>query len=120
MHDDLSSAPQRVVADGVHVADDDVGLQPELTQSIGAAVDTDEHRPVLADVRPQRAEVLSVVITTYDDKGVPTVELRVDVGNADPVQQQLALAPQVLHGVGGEGLELQRQSSPRLGHRGCE
>ena len=94
------------------------GLRPRLDERVGAAVDPDEHRAVLADVGAQRAQVLLVVVAAHDDEGVPAVELGGDVGDADAVEQQLALAAQVLHRVGGERLELDGQPGPRLGHRG--
>ena len=55
-----SSAPivERALRDRVEVADDDVGLEPDLEERVGAAVDADEHRLVLTDVRAQRAEVV--------------------------------------------------------------
>src|SRR3954466_15589458 len=46
----LTPASGRVVAHRVHVADDHVGLVAGLPQRVGAAVDTDQHRPVVADV----------------------------------------------------------------------
>ena len=61
---------------GVHVADDHVGLVAGLEQRVGAAVDADEHRPVLPDVGAQRREVLLVVVAPDDDEHVPAVELR--------------------------------------------
>ena len=51
------------------------GLKPMLEQRVGAAVDTDEHRLVLADVRAQRGEVAAVVVTAHDDQRVATREL---------------------------------------------
>ena len=53
VHDDLGAAAQRVVGHRVHVADDEVGLVPRLDERVGAAVDADEHRLVLADVVAQ-------------------------------------------------------------------
>ena len=50
VHDDLGAAAQRVVGHRVHVADDEVGLVAGLDQRVGAAVDPDQDRPVLADV----------------------------------------------------------------------
>ena len=44
MHDELGSAPQRLVGHRVHVADDDVGREPGLHDRVGSAVDADEHR----------------------------------------------------------------------------
>ena len=75
-----SSAPQREALGRhrVEVADDDVGLEPVLEQRVGAAVDADEHRLVLADVRPQRGEVGAVVVAAHDDERVPALELGVE------------------------------------------
>src|SRR6185503_18728185 len=39
------------------------------------------------------------------------------VGNADPVQEELALAPEVLHRVGGKGLQLYGEPGARVAHR---
>ena len=66
-----------VLGHRVEVADDDVGLEADLEQRVGAAVDTDEHRPVLADVRPQRGEVAAVVVTAHDHERVAALELGV-------------------------------------------
>ena len=51
------------------------GFSPMLEQRVGAAVDADEHRPVLADVGPQRGEVALVVVAAHDDERVPALEL---------------------------------------------
>ena len=50
VHDDLGAAAQGRVGDRVHVADDEVGLVAGLEERVGAAVDADEDRAVLADV----------------------------------------------------------------------
>ena len=47
VHDHLGAAGQRVVADGVHVADDHVGPVAGLEQRVRAAVHPDQHRPAL-------------------------------------------------------------------------
>ena len=74
--DQLGAAAQRAVRDGVEVADDDVGLEADLEQRVGAAVDADEHRLVLAQVRLQRREVALVVVAAHDDERVPALDLR--------------------------------------------
>ena len=48
---------------------------------------------------------------------MPAVDLRGDVGDADAVQQERALPLHVLHRVGRERLELDREPGLRLGHR---
>ena len=63
-----------------------------LQQRVRAAVHADQHRPVLADVGPQRRQVLAVVVAAHDDQDVPAVEIGAHVGHADAVEQQLALA----------------------------
>ena len=52
------------------------GLRPMLEQRVGAAVDADQHRPVLADVRAQRGEVGAVVVPAHDDERVASGERR--------------------------------------------
>ena len=110
VHDDLGPAAQRVVGHRVHVADDEVGPVPRLDERVGAAVDADEDRLVLADVVAERLQVLLVVVAAHDDEGVPAVEVGADVGHADAVEEQLALLAQVVHGV------LRRR--PRAGRTG--
>ena len=75
VHDDLGAAAQGVVGDRVHVADDEVGLVPRLDERVGAAVDADEDRLVLADVVAQGLQVLLVVVAAHDDERVPAVEV---------------------------------------------
>ena len=53
------------------------------------------------------------MVAAHDDEDVPAVEVGADVGHADAVEEQLALA-QVLHRVRGERLELVGQPGPRL------
>ena len=52
---EIGAGRQRALGHRVEVADDDVGLEAHLEQRVGAAVDADEHRPVLADVGAQAA-----------------------------------------------------------------
>jgi hypothetical protein len=117
VHDDLGTAAQDVVAHRVHVADDHVRSVAGLDERVGTAVDPDQHRPVVPDVGPQRLQVLLVVVAADDDQHVPALDLGGHVRDADAVEQQRALALHVLHRVGGEGLQLDRQPGPRLGHR---
>ena len=51
-------------------------LEPSVEQRVGAAVDRDQHRLVLADVRPQRLEVVLVVVAAHDDQRVTAVDRR--------------------------------------------
>ena len=76
--DARARAPQCIARVGqrVEVADDDVGHPAELEQHVGTAVDRDEHGLELADVRPQRTEVVLVVVPAHDDQRVATADLR--------------------------------------------
>ena len=58
------------------------GCEPDLEQRVGATVDGDEHRLVLADVRPQRAQVVPVVVAAHDDERVPAADLDVAAAGA--------------------------------------
>jgi len=113
MHDEFGAAAQRRVGHRVHVPDDQVGRVAVLEQRVGAAVHPDEHRPVLADIGLERAQVLAVVVAADDDQHVLPVEVGADVGHPDAVEEQVALAAQVLHRVRREGLELGGQPGAR-------
>ncbi len=106
VHDHLGPAGERAIRDGVHVPDDHVRLVPRLEQRVSAAVDSDQHGLVLADVVLERFQVVGVVEAADDDDDVPPGELRLDRGDAHALEQQLALAAHELRGVDGEGLEL--------------
>ena len=99
-----SSAPleQRLVGDRVHVADDDVGLEPGLEDGVGAAVHADEHGLHLADVRLQRVEVFLVVVAAHDDHDVAVVQVRLHVRDADTLGQQRLLLVEELERVARE------------------
>ena len=58
------------------------------------------------------------MVAAHHDQRVPALELGRDVGHADAVEEQLALAPEVLHRVGGERLELYGEPGARVAHRG--
>ena len=108
VHDELRAAVQRRVGHRVEVADDDVGLEAELEQRVGAAVDADRDGLDLPQVAGalQGGEVLAVVDAPHHDEGVAALERRAHVGQVRAVGGQVVLALQVLEGVGGEPLEL--------------
>src|SRR4029450_5356602 len=70
VHDKLSARMQSRVGDRIHVPDDDVGPVARLDERVRAAIDTDEDRAILAEIRPQRSEVFAVVVTANDDQEV--------------------------------------------------
>ena len=106
MEDQLGAAGEGLGGDRVHVADDDVGPQADVEEGVRSAVDADEHRPEVGDVAAaQRCEVGLVAIAPDDDEDVPPVEVGVNLGQADRLDEVLALVTQVLDGVLGETLE---------------
>ena len=68
---------------GVHVADDHVRREALLEQRVRAAVDADEHRAHVADVRAQRAQVALVVDAAHDDQRGPVAEVGVEARQLD-------------------------------------
>jgi hypothetical protein len=117
----FGAGAQAAVGDGVHVPEDDVGLEPRLEHRVRAAVHAHDERTELAHVRAQHREVLLVVVATDDDEDVPPLEDGPDLRHPDAVDDEVALALDVLHRVLGECLELagQAQAGPlgRLGDR---
>ena len=76
--DELGAGAQRAVGDGVEVPDDHVRGEPHLAQRVGAAVDRDEHRAEVADVRPHHPQVGLVARPARDDERVPVAEPRAE------------------------------------------
>ena len=115
----ISSAPHRTAPslERVEVADDDVGLEADVEQRVGAAVDADEHRLVLAQVGLQRLEVALVVVPAHDDHRVPALDLRAQRRQLDRLERDLRLLADVLERVLGELLELVADVGPRRLHR---
>src|SRR5262249_59120575 len=68
--DQLGAAAQGAVGGRVHVAEDQVGLQPRLEGAVGAAVDGDDQRSHVADVGAQRFQVAAVAVAADDDQDV--------------------------------------------------
>src|SRR5665811_2308474 len=118
VHHDLCPAAEGGIRDRVHVSDDEVRAVPCLEQRIGAAVDADQDRSELADIVPQRLQVVFVMIAANHHKSMTTVKDRLDVRNPYAIEQERSLAPQVLHRVGRKRLELDGKPGPRLDHRG--
>jgi hypothetical protein len=59
---------ERLVRDAVHVAEDQVGGVARLDQGVGAAVDAQQHRADVADVRAKDRQVLLVVVAANHDQ----------------------------------------------------
>ena len=116
VRDQLRAAVQRGVGERVEVADDDVGLEPDLEQRVGAAVDRDQHRLVLADVRPQRLEVVLVVVTAHDDERVPALDLDLEVRQLERLEGELGFLLDVLERVLREAAQLDADVLPRFLH----
>ena len=108
VHDERGAAAQRTLGHRVEVADDHVGLQAELEQRVGAAVDTDEERSLLAHVAgaAEQVEVLAVVVTPHDDQDVTAAEVEPEVGDVEAApREQVGFLPDEGDGVLDELLE---------------
>ena len=105
VHDELRAAAQRRLARRVHVADDHVWLQAGVEQRLRAAVDGHDHRALVADEWPQRAQVALVADAANDDQRRAVAEVRAKARQLDSPSQQLALLAHVLDGVVREALE---------------
>ena len=116
----LGAGAERRVRDRVEVPDDHVRLEPDLEQRVGAAVDGDEHRLEVPDVRPHDPEVALVARPAGDDDGVPVAEARLQGREVDPVGEQLALVAQVTQGVVGERLQRLGDAALLVGERDRE
>jgi hypothetical protein len=113
--DELGAALERRVRTRVHVTDDHVRPVAGLQQRVGAAVDSHQQRLVLRDVGTQRFQVRAVVVAADHYQNVPALDLGSHVRHPDALQEQLLLDSQILHCVGGEGLDLVSQSLPGEG-----
>ena len=60
------------------------------------------------------------MVATHHDEDVTPLHDGPDVGHADAVDEKVALALDVLHGVDGERLDLDGQPGPGLDHRGLD
>jgi hypothetical protein len=105
VHDELGAAPQRLVGDGVHVADDEIRRVAGVAQGVGAAVDADEHRPEVPHVGPDDREVALVAGTAGDDERVAVAEASPEERSLDALGEHPALLLQIAHRVLGEALE---------------
>ena len=105
MHEQLGAGAQRLVGDGVHVADDHVRPVARLEQRVGAAVDRDQHGLEVADVRLDHAQVALVARAPCDDERVAVAKAGRERREIDPFREQLSLLAQVAHRVLGERLE---------------
>jgi hypothetical protein len=103
VNDQLGAARQRHVRGGVHVAEDQVGLQPLFQQRVGAAVDPDEHGPHVADVRLQRPQIAAIGGASDDDQDMAVAEVGPGSWKLELAREELALLADVRHGVLREG-----------------
>ena len=116
-HDDLSTASQRLIGEGVEVAKHHGRPVATLEKNVGAGIDADEHRSVGADVAAQRCEVFAVVVSAHHNEHLLAGKLGSDLRHAHAIEEQVAVAAQILHGVGRERLELHSQAGACIGHR---
>ena len=76
VNDDLGTAGECLVGHGVHVAHDHGRFEACVQDGVGASVDTDDDGLVLADVGPERLQVLLVGVTAHDHQDVLATHLR--------------------------------------------
>jgi hypothetical protein len=88
---DLRPAPERGIRDRVHVADDHVGPVSGLEQRVRPAVDCDQHRLEVADIRPNNAQVALVPRPTGDDERVAVPEARAQWRKVDSLREEPTL-----------------------------
>ena len=99
------------------IADDELRAVAALAQHVGAGADADQHRLVLLDERFERLQVVRGVGLLGDDHDVAAVEIDIDVGNADAVDQQRALTADELDGVARERLKMSDEAALGLVHQ---
>ena len=89
--------------------------QPVAEQHVRAAVDADQHRPLLVDEAAQLLELLVVPRSAGDDHHRPPFDPGAQRGQSLAVEEQVLLATQELRAVVGERLQLgvRGRSGPR-------
>src|ERR1700728_3117509 len=110
---DLRTALEDFGAQVARVADDELWAVSGLAQHICAGADADQDGLVFLDEGLEALKVVSGVVLLGDHDDVTAAQFDVDVGNADPVDQQRALASDELNGVAGERFQVGDQ--PTLG-----
>ena len=95
------------------VADDELRAISGLAQDIGARADADQNWLILLDERLEPLEVVGGIFLFGHHDDVAAAQFDVDVGDADAVDQQRALATDELNGVACEGFQMGDQ--PALG-----
>ena len=80
VNDQLGAAPKNAVRSRVHVTDDHSRFEPCFEQSIGAAVDADEHGLQIPDIRTDRSKVSPVIGPADNDQDVAVAEVGLQVG----------------------------------------
>jgi hypothetical protein len=105
VHQQLGAAPQRLVGNGVHVADDHVGCVARVEQRVGAAVHGDQHGLEVPDVRTDHPQVALVAGAARDDERMAVAEAGLEVRELDALGEELPLLAQIPHRVVGECLE---------------
>ncbi len=86
----LRTALEHLGAHLLGVADDQLRPVAGLAQDVGAGAHTDQDGLVLLDERLERLEVVLGARPVGDDDDVAAVDVDVDVGDADPVDEQRA------------------------------
>ena len=90
---------------------------PALAQHVRAAADADQHRLVLLDEGFEGLEVVGGVGFLGHDHDVAAIEIDVDVGDADAVDEQGAFTADEFDGVAGKCLQVSDQATLGLVHQ---
>src|SRR5215207_7327710 len=97
---EAAGQPETLFGDGVHVAEDQVRFPPGLEQGVCPAVNPDDERPYLPQVRPQSCEVLPVVVASHHDEHLAAPHLTRQVsGDLQPGEQETLLVAHELDGL---------------------
>ena len=80
MHDQLSGLQQRPVADAVHIADDQIGDQAALQQSVAAPVDPHKNGLLLVEIVFDHPQILAKTLSPDDHHRLPILKPGPDGG----------------------------------------
>ena len=113
---DLRAAGEHLRAHLLGVADDQLRTVAAVAQHVRAAADPDQNRLVFLDERLEGLEILCGTGPVGDHHHMAAIDVDVDVGDANAVDQQRALAADVLDGVARERLQVGDQAGLRVVH----
>jgi hypothetical protein len=93
---------ERALGARVEVADDDVWREAGFEERVGTTVDGDQHRVVLAEIRPEHLEVVLVVVTAHDDECMAPQDLNMELRQHERLEGEVGFLVDILEGVARE------------------